>query len=759
MDTRLLDSAPAAPPGSLLLVPESGGERRLSTRGPHMVGRGDGCAVRLDDPAVSVLHASITRDGPGWMLRDEASSNGTYVNDAPIAGEYALRDGDVVTCGNTRMAVHIADPPAAAPRGPAGTVLLGAEPTERPVPRPAPGRPVTIGRAADNAVVLDDRTVSRHHAVLELVPDGVVVSDLDSQNGTYLNGVAVRSDLVRPGDRLRIGKTVFALDRAGGPLSAARPVPALEAHGLGLRGRNDVVLLRDVSVSIAPGELVAILGPAGAGKSTLLNVLSGVATPAAGQVRVGGEPLSAMYADIARVPQEDIVHRDLTPREALRFAAGLRLPPDHTRAEVETEVARLLAALDLEVCADRSITVISGGQRKRVSVAMELVGEPRLVFLDEPAAGLDAAHDRDLMNLCRRLADAGQAVVLTTHNTWHVNVCDRLLLVGRGGVLRYDGPPDRVLATFGAPSLTEVYDALDQPDPHPPAPAQVPAAAPGADGGTGAPPRRLHVSHVRTLIRRNLVLMLRDPKSMGISLVGAPAMAALAVLLFGGDALSGRPGTSPDSVNLLLALTLVATWLGAFAGLRAIVAEAHAWRREYSLGVAPSSYLVAKLVVQGGLVLLQGVLIGAVFVLLADTALTHGTLAAMCGLIVLTGVAGVTAGLLISAVARNEARAVSLVLPYVVLQFFFAGVVVAIEEMGGLGVVAWITSARWSVAGLGALAGVSDRPQSGPLFLDKYGTEFFTSPAALYVGALVALTAVAVILTRVALGRGARATG
>jgi ABC-type multidrug transport system ATPase subunit/pSer/pThr/pTyr-binding forkhead associated (FHA) protein len=728
-------------PGALILESPADGVRRLAPGGPYLIGRDPAVALRLGDPTVSKVHAALSHDGGAWLLEDRGSFNGTRVNGAALTGARRLRDGDTIALGDTRLTVRL---PAAGPDATRHDPDPSPRPgTGAPVALPAPGAdPVTIGRAPDNRIVLADPMVSAHHARLVRGPAGPVIEDLGSYNGTFVDDRRVRSAALAPGARVRVGNTRLELDATVRTVVPARAVPALRAEAAALLADDGSTRLAPASLTVSAGELVAILGPAGAGKSTLMNVLAGRVRPSSGHVTVGGQDLAAAMSELAYVPQDDIVHRDLTPREALSFAAGLRLPPDQSRAEIRAVVDRLLATLDLEDCADRVIHEVSGGQRKRASAAMELVGDPRLLFMDEPAAGLDAAHDRDLMAVLRGLADDGRAVVLTTHNTWHLAMCDRLLLVGRGGVLRYDGPPGEVEARFGVATFTDVYDVLDvPPPPTPPGPA--PAPPPSA---ADAPRPRVVGRHVRTLARRNLRILTRDARGLLVALLAAPAMAALAVALFGGEALRRAPGSPFDDINLLLALALVATWLGAFAGLRAIVPEALAWRRERAIGVAPGSYLMAKWLVHGTVVLVQSALIAVAAFGVARSDLPRHTLVLIAVTIAATALAGLSAGLAVSAVSRTEARAITLVLPYVVLQFFFAGVVVPVREMGVLKALSAITSARWGVAGLGSATDVGRRPPS-PTFSDKYGDGFFAAAPAAYLGAIAAIAVATALLT------------
>jgi hypothetical protein len=345
-------------------------------------------------------------------------------------------------------------------------------------------------------------------------------------------------------------------------------------------------------------------------------------------------------------------------------------------------------------------------------------------------------------------------VVITTHNTWHLAMCDRLLLVGRGGVLRYDGPPGDVEAHFGVRGFTDVYDALDRPAPAAPARPAAPASPPPP--AADRPRARLQARHVRTLTARNLRILLRDPRSLLTALLAAPAMAALAVLLFGDDALRAGPGSPFDALNLLMALSLVATWLGAFAGLRAIVPEAAAWRREASIGVSPVAYLAAKWIVHGAVVVVQAGLIVAVTLALGGTDLPARTLALIAATVVLAALAGLSAGLAVSAFSRTEARAITIVLPYVVLQFFFAGVVVPVKDMGALQVVSAVTSARWGVAGLGSATDIDEPPKGWPEFVAKYGTDFYAVAPPAYLGAIAAIAVATALLTLLFVRRAGR---
>uniref|UniRef100_UPI000A5B9E07 ABC transporter ATP-binding protein n=1 Tax=Mycobacterium sp. UM_11 TaxID=1638773 RepID=UPI000A5B9E07 len=217
------------------------------------------------------------------------------------------------------------------------------------------------------------------------------------------------------------------------------------------------VLLERVSFTARPGTLTAVIGPSGAGKSTLAKVAAGAQRPTGGTVAFQERAVHAMRGEIGMVPQDDLVHGRLTVAQALRFAAELRMPADTTAAERGRVISTVLSELELSPHADTRIDKLSGGQRKRVSVAVELLTGPDLLVLDEPTTGLDPALDRSVMAMLRRLADAGRVVVVVTHSLTFLDMCDQVLLLAPGGKTVFCGPPDRLSSYLGASDWADIF--------------------------------------------------------------------------------------------------------------------------------------------------------------------------------------------------------------------------------------------------------------------------------------------------------------
>ncbi|WP_203920471.1 ATP-binding cassette domain-containing protein [Rugosimonospora africana] len=322
---------------------------------------------------------------------------------------------------------------------------------------------ITIGRGPSNDIALKELLVSRRHAEVRRSETGYVVVDLGSSNGTYLNGQQVSRAPLQPGDLLSIGRHQFVFDgdRLHEYLDTGPTSLVVDDLSVTI-GRQ--LLLSKVRFGLAEGSLLGVIGPSGCGKSTLLRAVTGIRPASGGTVRYDGRDLYSHYAElryrIGMVPQDDVLHRQLTVQRALRFAAALRFADDVPRRERKARVAEVLATLGLTERARQRIDTLSGGQRKRTSVALELLTEPSMLCLDEPTSGLDPALDREVMQELRQLADRGATAVVVTHNVLHLDLCDRVLIMCPGGTMGYFGPPEDVLEFFGAEDYADVFDMI-----------------------------------------------------------------------------------------------------------------------------------------------------------------------------------------------------------------------------------------------------------------------------------------------------------
>jgi ABC transport system ATP-binding/permease protein len=325
-----------------------------------------------------------------------------------------------------------------------------------------PAGAAVIGRAEDSDIVISDVLASRYHAYLTPSPAGMEIHDAQSINGTFVNGTRILSAPLTEGDVVTIGNVDLVFN---GEILLRRAEADTRTGGLEVREVDFQVdnkrLIQKVSLTARPGTLTALIGGSGAGKSTLSRLIAGATCPSSGSITFEGHDIHAQFASlrsrIGMVPQDDVVHRQLTVTQALNYAAELRLPPDTSQDDRTQVVAQVIEELGLTKHADTRVDKLSGGQRKRASVALELLTGPSLLILDEPTSGLDPALDLQVMTMLRQLADAGRVVIVVTHSLSYLDLCDQVLLMAPGGKTAYCGPPGDIESAMGTTNWAKIF--------------------------------------------------------------------------------------------------------------------------------------------------------------------------------------------------------------------------------------------------------------------------------------------------------------
>jgi ABC-type multidrug transport system ATPase subunit len=679
-----------------------------------VIGRERGCDLVIDGPTISRRHARVFNNPKGSWVEDLGSRNGTSVNGTNVDRQpVRLTSGDRIRVGDEVVIVLAgeetvyADPGT---RSPKPTIHAGPTATQ------LAAKPLTVGRDPANVLKLDDPNISRFHAVIERRSGWVELRDLSSRNGTRVNGRSVSRIRLENGDQIAIGAYRFRFTgTALTPIDERRTI-RVESLAVSV-SVGSKQLLAPTSLTVEPGELVAIIGESGAGKTTLLKVLAGITNPTSGRVLVNAEPVVNRLTDIGYVPQDDIVHRLLTVGEAMWYAAKLRLPADTSADEINNGVTRVLAALDLNKQADLRVDRLSGGQRKRVGVAVELLSRPGILFLDEPATGLDPGLEKRLMALLRRLTRNGRPIVTITHSTAHLPICDKLIVMARGGVLRYCGPPAGALPRFGVNDYVDIYTALDaMPAPEPahssgPASAVSPSVRFAVGNARVARERQPTViPQALVLARRYLTLTVRDRRNLIILLAQVPVLALVLAIGFKASIFS-RAGGTTSAPTLLFMTAITAIWLGAFAATREIVKEKSVFVRERSVGVSVRAYLLSKVSVLFLICAAQILILAAILFGLRPLHAQDSVYAECVAILLLTSVAANAIGLLVSTLARSEDQAMSYIPLFLIPQLVFGGSIIPLVGKGiGFKVLAGAMLARWSFAGLGAANRLGRQP-------------------------------------------------
>lgn len=519
--------------------------------------------IDIPYPIVSSQHLLIERRGNDIVLihphpARQKTMNGLLYKGLKILGhehwEHTLAAGDIFRIGNEQ-----------------GTLVTltyddgaGIQEEIAPPVQDIPLRNVkslTIGRKPDNAVVLPHAQVSSYHALLTQDGGSYRITDQRSTNHVYVNNQRTADQLLKLGDEIRIGP--YRLIYEGTKLTQydESNFISIEARNLKKFGNNNVTLLDNISLYIPARKFVAVVGGSGAGKSTLMDALNGLRPAHEGQVLYNGQDyyrnIPAFSSQLGYVPQDDIVHKDLTVERALYYAAKLRLPSDFTNNQIKQRINEVLE--DVEMTPRRNLLVrkLSGGQRKRVSIALELLANPGIFFLDEPTSGLDPGLDRRMMLLLRKLADAGHTIVLVTHATNNIKTCDYVCFLSAGGHLAYFGPPDKANIYFEKDDFAEIYTGLEPTEDNPRIPEEAEVRFKNSEeyrqyvvqpmtkgnnklhGGTGkvaaVTKKRVKrgnpLAQFMLLFQRNLELLKNDKVNLVVLLLQAPIIVLFLMLL------------------------------------------------------------------------------------------------------------------------------------------------------------------------------------------------------------------------------------
>jgi ABC-type multidrug transport system ATPase subunit/pSer/pThr/pTyr-binding forkhead associated (FHA) protein len=634
-----------------------------------VIGRGEEADLILNHPEISPRHCRVIPEAEKWFIEDLGTQNGTAVNGVTISGRTRLSIGDQIRVGPVILAFGAAADPLITPQGAtsAGAILLKGRPAEI-IPLE---RKLILGRAGDATVQMNDPTVSRLHASIEKGAAGYQITDLDSRSGLFVNARRSFVHHLIIGDRVQIGPFYFLFDGRNlvrlYRLSVGR-LMALDLEKYATSGP----ILRKSSFIAAPGQFIGILGPSGAGKSTLLNALSGIRPASSGRVLIDGvdfyRNFDALRSRVGYVPQDDIVHSELTVAQALTFAARLRLPAATPQPEIGALVAHTIANLGLSDRVHGRIWQLSGGERKRVNVAVELLSRPLLLFLDEPTSGLDPFSERMTMVLLRQLADTGCTVICTTHVLQNVFLMDQIAVLTKGRVI-FQGSVDSAPRAFGVGRLEELFDVLQGIDAEH-LPLSVPPVALTVEEtkvSEDAPATRPASFSLPILLLRQTALFSADLKNILIALGQPLVIGALVIWVT----------QEPSAVQYFTCLGTL--WFGCSNSAQEVVRELAIYRRERFVGLGRYSYLLNKFLWMGSLTALQALLLFGV-VSLGEAGNKGDPWLQMAGLIFLA-YAATGIGLTISTLARSAILAVMLVPLVLIPLMLFSGHTIEAKRM------------------------------------------------------------------------------
>lgn len=700
----------------ILTVIDTQGEMReihlaQFTKSELVLGRERGhCDIVIEDPIISRVHGCFRMEGDRILYQDMGSRNGTFVE---TYGENRLlkkESGRTEIPDKTVLRIGAIDSPDK-------MVLILCNRTEEKTWKKVllKNTVTTIGRTAENGIVLKHPGISKLHC--QIVSEGgkCIVSDNRSINGVRINGKPVQSCVLKDKDIIQIldyqlifsGTCIYYLEENRGIRLDASHVNKVVG-----KGKSRKKILDDVNCEIKGNEFVAIIGGSGAGKSTLMNAISGFDKGFTGHVYCNGMDLQAQFEHlkniIGYVPQEDIIYENLTLRRMLYYTAKMKMPDDTGTEEIQHRIDEVLEMIDLKEHQNTFIRKLSGGQKKRASIAVELLADPKLFFLDEPTSGLDPGTEKNLMQTLNYLAkEKNKTIIMVTHTTQNLHLCDKVIFMGPGGKLCFCGNVEEAKQFFETEELVEIYNLIAR---DPQMWAERFQRKSGLLGersvkGKQEEVKLRSVSAIKqfsVLVRRYIEIMKNDTTRLFLLLIQPLLIGILLHIVADKNIFKIYESTK----SMLFALSCSGIWIGLFDSIQEICKERVILKREYMANLKLTGYMLSKFLVQAALGLVQSAILTLVFLQLTGVdkkGLFFGDFRLEILLTIwLTVLASIAMGFVISALVRTGDKAMAAAPFILIVQLLFSGILFELKGAGKM--ISYCTVSRWSVEGLGSIA-------------------------------------------------------
>lgn len=681
------------------------------------LGRAKDNDIVINASIVSNHHAAIMFEEDVCIIKDINSTNGIIINNHKISS-CSLSHGDVIKIDNINN--HHEE---------AVTIiysLLNEDETQRWVQCYLKDKNViSIGRGMDNDILLKHPLVSRSHAKIFKKENKFYLEDLKSTNGSFINGKSIDSPIqLKECDEIFIGNTklIFYEDRiAYNVMTKGLSLDAIEIGKTIIERKKEKRLLDNISISVKPGELVAIIGGSGAGKSTFMDALNGLRKATEGVVLVNNDDFYANYSAYKSitgyVPQQDIIYETLTVNQMLNYSASLRMAKDTSKEELQARIKEVIEDVELEEREDVLIKNLSGGQKKRVSIAVELLADPQLFFLDEPTSGLDPGMERSLMNLLRKLANKGKTIILITHAMANLHLCDKIVFLGNGGKLCFFGSPEGALDFFKVTDFVEIYKLISN----------------ESETYCDRFKNSNYYIYSRSLLKKNILkrevtkvkgqsswkqfcilskrylkLTLADKYRFLILLGQAPLVGILLGIVTKKNAFSIYENTC----QILFTLACSAVWIGLINSIQEICKERAVFKRERAVNLKLIPYIGSKLLILGGICIIQGISIILVFdQFIPFPKEYHMIFSLKFELIftmILTLFSATAMGLTISTLVTNNDRAMSIAPFFLIPQIIFSGFIFKLSGISDT--LSHVVIDKWSLRAMSVSLKINELP-------------------------------------------------
>lgn len=680
------------------------------------------CDIVIPFEGVSRVHGKLKFDRNRVLFADLGSTNGTILD---LDGYRTfLRRNEVYAELHNGSILRIQPPQSTAQKS---VMLLYVDSKEKGVWRKLPimTSKVTIGRDSNNDIVLKHPGVSRMHAVIKKEGNRFTIYDNNSMNGVIVNGLKLdRSRVLEEKDVISIlGSTLIFTNGMIIYKNSARGI-SIEVNNVNKYvGKNKKKILDRVTCNIESNEFVAIIGGSGAGKSTLMNAINGYDAKIQGTIKYNGMDLRKNFSELKNligfVPQEDIIYENLTLRKMLYYTAKLKMPKDMSKKEINDRINQVLQMVELTEHQNTYIRKMSGGQKKRASIAVEMLADPSVFFLDEPTSGLDPGTEQKLMVTLNRLSKTqGKTIIMVTHTTQSLQLCDKVIFMGRDGRLCFAGTTEQAKMFFDTDDLVNIYnmitdDSLFWADQWrncsmPAGMEQPRSEETNIANEIKKRKKGSSIGQLPVLISRYVELICNDIQRLGLLFVQPIAIALLLSLV----AADGVFEIYNDTQSILFALSCAAIWIGLFNSIQEICKERSILKREYMGNLKLPFYTLSKFLVQTLIGLIQALLMSLLFVLLIgkpeEGILMNNAFLEIMVTVWITIEASMALGFIISAIVKSGDKAMTMAPFVLIVQLLFSGILFKLDGAGKY--IAYATISKWSVESLCSSANLNDLP-------------------------------------------------
>lgn len=649
--------------------------------------------IVLPFASISRNHASIVVKNGAAFLVDNSSTNGTYLNKNRLEPhrEYSLREHDLIGFSiQSEAKAEVLDSASSLEKTnhEAGKNILALLET-KPV--------VSIGRESSSDIYLSSSNVSRRHAQVERKDGKIVITDLGSKNGTYVNGTRISTPhQIKSGDIILIGSNKLSLNEEAKDIREETAIKLINVQKV---FPGNKVGLQSINLSIKAKSLVGIMGPSGCGKSTLLKAITGDSPHTHGQILIHGLDLIENYeyikTYIGYVPQDDIIHLELTVQQCLYYSAKLRIENSNDEF-VNKQIEKVLTQLNILETRHQRVSSLSGGQRKRVSIAVELLNDPYILFLDEPTSPLDPQSVEEFLNILKQLAEQGTTVVLVTHKPEDLLFLDEVLFLGKGGYPLFFDKVSKHLSYFGVDKTVSVYPKLsDSKSPqfqgyYRQFTSSLPIVeSPTANAEALSSKKSFgFFRQLYWLTKRYLNVKTNDVANTAILLLQAPVIAILIILIFG-----------QINVGMLFLMSISAIWFGTNNASREIVIENAIYKRERMYNLNILTYLFSKIIVLVAFALIQTLIfISILYFYYKGKQVVLGNFVNLSVWFAFLSLVSILFGLFLSSSAKTSDQVISIIPIALIPQIMLAGVLAKISSLP-VEFLSYLTISRWGTEG------------------------------------------------------------